>query len=121
MGRTLLHHDLQELDDHLAAGAYKDLPLSALLCIVHGFQGIAQHAYTHHLGGSACRATDTSLQLIERIDSESRQSSRAVAQGYYWLLLTGGSLIDPVMIGKYWMKSKFDFQTQGPEDVGIKR
>jgi hypothetical protein len=27
---------------------------------------------------------------VERIDSESRQSSRAVAQGYYWLLLTGG-------------------------------
>lgn len=46
---TVLHHDLQELDNHFGRGSDQDLSLATLLCVVHGLEGIVQHADAHHL------------------------------------------------------------------------
>ena len=48
--RTLAHHDLQELDDDLGGRAQQDLALAPLLRVVHGLQGVPQHADLHHGG-----------------------------------------------------------------------
>lgn len=45
---TMLHHDSQELDDHLGAGSQQYLSLSAFLGIVYGLQGVAENVHTHH-------------------------------------------------------------------------
>ena len=39
---AFLHHDGQEPDDHLGAGADQDLPLASLLGIVDAFQAVSQ-------------------------------------------------------------------------------
>ncbi len=41
--RTVLHHDLEELDSHLGSGAEQHLALAALLGVDHGVQGVVQH------------------------------------------------------------------------------
>lgn len=45
---TVLHHDSQELDDHLGTGSQQHLPLSTLLGIVDGLQGVTENVHTHH-------------------------------------------------------------------------
>lgn len=45
---AVLHHDRQELDDHLRAGSEQHLTLSALLGIVDALQGIGQNIHTNH-------------------------------------------------------------------------
>lgn len=46
--RTVLHHDLQELNDHLGGRPDQHLPLAALLGIVHALKGIVEDTDTHH-------------------------------------------------------------------------
>lgn len=53
---AVLHHQLQELDDHLGGGADEYLTLAALLGVVHGLEGIVQHADTDHR--ESCRVLD---------------------------------------------------------------
>lgn len=45
---TMLLHNFQELHDDLAGRADEDLPLTALLGIVHCLEGISQNAHAHH-------------------------------------------------------------------------
>merc|ERR1711976_276747 len=45
---AVLHHDLQELDDLLGGRPDEDLPLAALLGIVHGLEGIVKNADANH-------------------------------------------------------------------------
>lgn len=62
---TLLHHHLKELDDDSAGRANQYLPLAPLLCIVHGFKGIAQYADAHHAGQSDVNAPFKMLHPFE--------------------------------------------------------
>lgn len=45
---AVLHHDGQELDDHLGAGTQQHLALATLLGIVDALQGIGQYVHSHH-------------------------------------------------------------------------
>lgn len=45
---AMFHHNSQELDDDLGAGAEEDLTLSTLFSVVNAFQGIGQYVHTHH-------------------------------------------------------------------------
>lgn len=49
--RTVLLHDLQELDDDLGARADEHLALAGLLGVVHRLQGIVENGGLDHLGG----------------------------------------------------------------------
>lgn len=44
----MLHHDGQELDNHLGTGSQQYLSLSTLLGIVDGLQSVAENVHTHH-------------------------------------------------------------------------
>lgn len=44
----MLHHDLKKLDNHLGGGSDQHLPLSTLLCVIHGLEGIVQDTDAHH-------------------------------------------------------------------------
>jgi len=45
---TMSLHKAEELHNDLGGGSNEDLPLAALLSVVHGLEGIAQNANTHH-------------------------------------------------------------------------
>lgn len=45
---SMLHHDRQELDDHLRAGTEQHLTLAAFLGIVDALQGVGQYIHTNH-------------------------------------------------------------------------
>ena len=53
--RTVLHHLLQELNDHLGSGAHQHLALAALLSIEDAAQAVVEHRDTNH-GSCAWRA-----------------------------------------------------------------
>ena len=53
--RTVLHHLLQELNDHLGGGAHQHLALAALLSIEDAAQAVVEHRDTNH-GSCAWRA-----------------------------------------------------------------
>lgn len=46
---TVLHHDGQELHNHLGARPDQDLPLAPLLCVVDAPQSVCQRVHPHHL------------------------------------------------------------------------
>jgi hypothetical protein len=46
--RTVLHHLLQELNDHLGGGAHQHLALAALLSIEDAAQAVVEHRDTNH-------------------------------------------------------------------------
>ena len=48
MLRTVLHHLLQELDDHLRRRAHEHLALAALLGVVDGAEAVVEHGNAHH-------------------------------------------------------------------------
>ena len=48
--RTVLHHDGEELDDDLAAGADQHLALAAALSVDDGVEGVVQDRHADHLG-----------------------------------------------------------------------
>ena len=56
---TVLHHHLQELDNHLGGWSDQHLSLAPLLCVVHCLKGIVQDADAHH---PAKRAGVSSVQ-----------------------------------------------------------
>ena len=45
---AFLHHDGEEPDDHLGAGAEQHLPLASLLRIAHAFEGVSETVHTNH-------------------------------------------------------------------------
>lgn len=49
--RTVLLHDLQELDDDLGGGADQDLALAGLLGVVDVLESIVENRSADHLGG----------------------------------------------------------------------
>lgn len=59
---AVLHHDRQELDDHLGAGTQQDLSLAALLSVVNALEGIGQNVHSHHLEA----AREGEMELVRR-------------------------------------------------------
>lgn len=48
---TVLLHDAQELDDDLGRRPDQDLPLTGLLGVVDGIEGVVENGCLDHFGG----------------------------------------------------------------------